>query len=59
VVDRGRRLAVAGVHDRWLVEDEWWRAPLERRYVVLLLADGSVRTIYLDTIADRWYAQSY
>ena len=59
VVDRGRRLAVAAVRDRWLVEDEWWREPLGRRYVEVLLADGSVRTLYLDTFTDRWYAQSY
>lgn len=59
IVDRGRRLAVAAVRDRWLVEDEWWREPLGRRYLELLLVDGSVRTLYLDTFTDRWYAQAY
>ncbi|CAA9578580.1 MAG: hypothetical protein AVDCRST_MAG59-4382 [uncultured Thermomicrobiales bacterium] len=50
---------MAAVRDRWLVEDEWWREPLGRRYLELLLVDGSVRTLYLDTFTDRWYAQAY
>ena len=59
VVDRGRRLTVESVRDRWLVEEEWWREPVGRRYVEVLLADGSVRTLYLDTFAGRWYVQAY
>ena len=59
IVDRGRRLPVAAVRDRWLVEDEWWREPLSRRYLELLLADGSVRTLYLDAVNGYWYAQVY
>ncbi len=59
VVDRGRRLGVEAVRDRWLVEDEWWREPLSRRYLELLLADGSVRTLYLDVTNGHWYAQTY
>ncbi|MBA3415060.1 MAG: hypothetical protein H0U10_07555 [Chloroflexia bacterium] len=50
---------MAAVRDRWLVEDEWWREPLSRRYLELLLADGSVRTLYLDAVNGYWYAQVY
>lgn len=59
VTDRGRRLPVAAVRDRWLVEDEWWRIPLARRYQEVELADGSIRTFYQDGADGRWYAQSY
>jgi hypothetical protein len=56
---RGRRVAVAAVLDTWLVEDEWWRSALARRYVALLLADGRVATLFHDLIAGGWYLQHY
>lgn len=59
IVERGRPWPIATVRDRWLVEDEWWRTPLGRRYIEFLGVDGSVRTLYLDTFADKWYAQTY
>ena len=59
VNERGQRLAVAEVQDTWLVEDEWWRHPIRRRYFRLLLANGVTRTVYHDLAADQWYAQEY
>ena len=53
------RVAVAEVVDTWLVEDEWWRAPLARRYVRLVLADGCLVTLFEDLLAGGWYLQRY
>ncbi len=52
-------VAVAAVVDEWLVEDEWWRAPLARRYLRLLLADGRLLTLFADLVHGGWYLQPY
>ena len=56
---RGRRILVAEVVDEWLVEDEWWRTPVARRYLQLALADGRLLTVFQDCITTDWYAQPY
>lgn len=59
IVERGHRLAVARVQEEWLVEDEWWREPLGRRYYTVLTTSGSVRTVYTDIFTGAWFDQSY
>ena len=59
LVDAGRRVAVTRIHDRWRLDDEWWRQPIARRYFVVLAEDGAYRTIFHDAAADRWFAQRY
>lgn len=59
LTEQGRRLEVAAIRDRWLVEEEWWRTPVARRYLEVVLADGSVRTIYTDIVTGDWHTQSY
>ena len=50
---------IVAVTDEWWVEDEWWRDPTSRHYLEVQLADGTVRTIYHDTVADQWHRQAY
>ena len=59
LVEGGRRVAVTAIHDRWRIEDEWWRQPVSRRYFTVLAEDGVHRTIFHDAAADRWFAQRY
>lgn len=59
LIERDRRRPVAHVQDRWRIDDEWWRDPISRHYYRVVLDDGAVRTLYHDTIADRWYEQAY
>ncbi len=59
LIDGTRRYRVAEVQDVWRIDDEWWRYPISRRYYRVLLASGSLRTIYYDLIADAWFAQAY
>jgi hypothetical protein len=47
------------VQDTWQIDDEWWRDPISRRYYQVVLADGSLHTLYHDLVADRWYEQGY
>ena len=57
--ERGRRRAIARIQDAWQVDDEWWREPISRHYLQVVLRDGALRTLFHDRIADRWFAQSY
>ncbi len=59
LVEHHRPIRVAEVHDTWLIEDEWWRTPIQRQYFQLLLANGTIRTIYHDLVTDEWYDQAY
>jgi hypothetical protein len=55
--NRSRR--VLRIQDSWRVDDEWWREPISRHYVQVLLRDGAIRTLFHDRIADRWFEQTY
>jgi hypothetical protein len=58
----GRWVAVVEIVDEWLVEEEWWRASIRRRYVHLLLDDDRLITLFEDledSRDDRWYRQRY
>jgi hypothetical protein len=55
----GRLRPVERVEDTWLLEDEWWRRRICRRYYRLALADGPRLTVFHDCAEDTWYAQGY
>jgi len=57
--ERNRRHLVESIQDSWYVDDEWWRDPISRHYVQVILHDGAIRTLFHDRIADRWFAQTY
>jgi hypothetical protein len=57
--EHGRCRAIARIQDAWQVDDEWWREPISRHYLQVVLRDGALRTLFHDRIADRWFAQSY
>lgn len=50
---------VEKVQDTWIVEDEWWRQPIDRHYFALLLDNGVLLTVFHDRVADTWFAQAY
>jgi len=50
---------VERIQDTWIIEDEWWRDPIQRQYLALLLADGTRRTVFHDRVANTWYLQDY
>jgi hypothetical protein len=56
----GGWLRVVAVADEWRVEEEWWRTPIRRRYLVVALEDGRALTLFEDlgNLDDpRWYRQ--
>ena len=52
------RARVEAVIEEWVVEDRWWAgAPLRRRYVELVLADGRNLVVFRDLRSGRWFEQ--
>jgi hypothetical protein len=47
------------IQDAWQVDDEWWREPIRRRYLQIVLRDGALRTIFHDQVSHRWFEQAY
>jgi hypothetical protein len=55
-----RRQVVAGIEDRWRIDDEWWRnEPVTRLYFVVLFASGRRLIIFKDLNKGQWYRQEY
>ncbi len=50
-----RRVEV--VRERWRIDDEWWREPISREYMAVVLDDGRMITLYHDLADGSWYAQ--
>lgn len=57
-VGRGN-LVVAGIEDRWRINDEWWRTEeVSRMYYAVVLKNGIRMVIYKDLISNLWYRQT-
>lgn len=52
--DEGWRRVVA-VREWWRIDDEWWRSPVSRAYVALVVEGGRPLTLYRDLAEGGWY----
>ena len=50
----GGRRAVERITARWVVEADWWRAPVRREYHRLLLAGGECVDVCHEPAAGGW-----
>jgi hypothetical protein len=57
--ERNRAHRIVRVQDMWQIDDEWWREPISRRYLQVILRDGTIRTLFHDQIANCWFVQTY
>lgn len=48
---------VESILEIWCVHDEWWREPISRRYVEVILEGGKHVILYEDLITDNWFLQ--
>ena len=53
--DEGRR--VEEVVETWVVQDEWWRTPIHRRYVEVVLEGGAHVVLFEDLTTGEWFMQ--
>ena len=45
------------VGEVWRIDDEWWRQPIIRRYVEVVLEGGGRVVLFEDVITGEWFAQ--
>ena len=48
---------VEEVVEQWVVEDEWWRTPIHRRYVEVVLEGGAHVVLFEDLVTGEWFMQ--
>ena len=48
---------VEGIGDTWRLDDEWWRRPIARRYVEVILEQGGRMVLYQDLVSGEWFGQ--
>jgi hypothetical protein len=53
----GSARAVAEVIEVWRVDDEWWRRPIKRRYVEVILDTGAHVVLFEDEVTGEWFLQ--
>ena len=51
-------LPVEFVGETWRIDDEWWRRPIARRYVEVMLDGGGRVMLYEDLITGEWWVQT-
>ena len=54
---KGKRLRVVAVRERWRIDDEWGRDPISREYYALVLENGRPVVLFRDLVAGGWYGQ--
>jgi hypothetical protein len=45
------------VLESWRIDDEWWRLPIVRRYVEVVLEGGGRLVLFEDIKSKQWFAQ--
>lgn len=55
----GKCHEVERIQDVWQIDEEWWREPISRRYLQVLLQGGALRVIFHDRSTDAWFQQAY
>lgn len=52
------RHEVESVGEVWRVDDEWWRQPINRRYIEVVMKGGKHVVLYQDLNTEEWFEQS-
>jgi hypothetical protein len=48
---------VADILEVWRIDDEWWRTPIARRYVDVVLESGAHVVLLEDLHTGAWFVQ--
>ena len=57
-VARNEIKSVAAILEIWRVDDEWWRQPISRRYMEVVLQGGRHVVLYEDLATGDWFMQT-
>jgi len=48
---------IESIGEIWRIDDEWWRAPIHRRYVDAILEGGKHVVLFADLTTGEWWVQ--
>lgn len=48
---------IAHIVEAWRMDDEWWRQPIHRRYVEVVLERGAHVVLFEDEVTNEWFVQ--
>jgi hypothetical protein len=48
---------VEAIGEVWRIDDEWWRVPIHRRYVEVIIEGGKRVVLFEDLVAKEWWMQ--
>jgi len=51
------RRPVESVGEIWRIDDEWWRAPIQRRYLDANMEGGKHVVLFEDLMTREWWMQ--
>ena len=49
--------AIESIGETWRVDDEWWRAPIVRRYYEVVVEGGGRMILFVDLVTGEWFVQ--
>ena len=49
--------SIAEIVETWRIDDEWWREPISRRYVDVVLDGGKHVVLFEDLHTGQWHVQ--
>jgi hypothetical protein len=57
-VRRSAERKIEEICEVWRIDDEWWRAPIVRRYVEVVLEGGSHVVLFENLTTGEWFMQT-
>jgi hypothetical protein len=55
--ETGNEKRIESIGETWRIDDEWWRMPIVRRYVEVILEGGGRVVLFEDLMTGEWFAQ--
>jgi len=55
--ETGNGKRVESIGETWRIDDEWWRVPIVRRYVEVILEGGGRVVLLEDLVTGEWFEQ--
>ena len=48
---------IEAILESWRIDDEWWRQPIARAYLEVMLEGGKRLVLFQDLITGEWFSQ--
>ena len=48
---------IEAILETWRIDDEWWRQPISRSYMEVMLEGGKRLVLFQDLITGEWFSQ--